>query len=90
MNKKVDGIIILQPENATTCMTDGDSGGEDKFTIDKLPASQLQAPAEIRYQTNYDSSDDFSSDDDLPLSELRKKLLSSRKQNRKSTLKKKT
>lgn len=89
LNEAVDEVIMLPPENATACMTDEDSGGEDIFTIDNLPASQLKAPAELRYQKNSDCSDDFSSDDDLPLSELRKKLLSSQKKNRKKTLKKK-
>ncbi|KAG5864055.1 hypothetical protein JTB14_010784 [Gonioctena quinquepunctata] len=69
----VDEIIIFPPENTTAEVPDEDSGADDIFTIDNLPASPLQAPAEIRFQNNYDSID-YSSDDDCPLVRITEKI----------------
>lgn len=68
--RRVDEITIFPPDNAAADITDEVSGGEDDFTIDNLPANQLKAPAEIIFQDD-DHDSDFSSDDNLPLSQLR-------------------
>ncbi|XP_071051365.1 piggyBac transposable element-derived protein 3-like [Onthophagus taurus] len=65
---QVDEITIFPPVNAAADLTDEDSGAENDLTVNNLPASQLQAPVEIVIESNYDSY--FSSDDNIPLSEL--------------------
>ncbi|XP_071051360.1 piggyBac transposable element-derived protein 3-like [Onthophagus taurus] len=65
---QVDEITIFPPVNAAADLTDEDSGAENDLTVNNLPASQLQASVEIVIESNYDS--DFSSDDNIPLSEL--------------------
>lgn len=66
MLENVQEVTVFPPVNACADITDEDSGEEDVVQLDNLPGSQLRAPAEIKLNTG--STDDFSSDDDLPLS----------------------
>lgn len=69
MLNNVRDLTIFPPTNACDDITDEDSGDEDQVHIDNAPASQLSAPSEIRLQIPVlDTADDWSSDDDLPLS----------------------
>ncbi|KAF2888807.1 hypothetical protein ILUMI_17367 [Ignelater luminosus] len=70
--ERVENITIFPLVNETYELTDEDSGEEETLSSNNLPGSQLQAPAEIIFQD--DANHDFSSEDDVPLSELRKSL----------------
>lgn len=63
--ENIKDITIFPPNNASSDLTDEDSGDEDVVNINNLPASQLQAPAEIAF---LDADNEFSSEDELPLS----------------------
>ncbi|KAG5877716.1 hypothetical protein JTB14_026709 [Gonioctena quinquepunctata] len=65
------------------------SGLKEIFTSGDLPACQLQAPPEIRFQKDYDSID-HSSEADVPLSESQEISRLSDKKNEKKSLKKST
>ncbi|XP_036337526.1 piggyBac transposable element-derived protein 3-like, partial [Rhagoletis pomonella] len=70
---RVEEVCIFPPNNATGDLTDEDSGDEDYMQMDNLPASQLQAPAEVVFERkNDESTSSEDSDDDLPLSLLQK------------------
>lgn len=77
--ENVDSVTIFPPNNACADQTDEDSGEEDSTNLNNLPGTQLQAPAEINLRNiddqdpNQTSDDDFSSDDEIPLSVLRTK-----------------
>lgn len=71
--EKLQEITIFPPDNATGELTDEDSGDEDIMTINNLPGSQLKAPTEIVFEN--DIGDDFSSEDDVPLSQIRQTLM---------------
>lgn len=61
------GIVIFPPENANdTCDTDEDSGEENEVVPNNLPGVQLRAQAEI--EVEFESGNDWDSDDDIPLS----------------------
>ncbi|KAK9688210.1 Transposase IS4 [Popillia japonica] len=76
-----DSIVIFPPENANEENTDEDSGDEDMVDINNLPGSQLRSEVEVfsngdeleSSQAEYLSSDNFDSEDDLPLSLLIKR-----------------
>ncbi|RZB40499.1 hypothetical protein BDFB_014296, partial [Asbolus verrucosus] len=53
-------------KNACTVLTDEDSGEENILSINNLPGSQLQAPAELTYNND---DNDYSSDDNIALTE---------------------
>lgn len=57
-----DNITIFPPDNANDPVTDEDSGEEDNVVIDNLPGSQLRVQCEV------ERSDEWDSDDELPLS----------------------
>ncbi|KAK9754664.1 hypothetical protein QE152_g1114 [Popillia japonica] len=71
-----DNIVTFSPENANEENTDEDSGDEDMMDINNLPGSQLRSGVEVfnngngleSSQAEYLSSDNFDSEDDLPLS----------------------
>ncbi|KAF2891796.1 hypothetical protein ILUMI_14377 [Ignelater luminosus] len=50
--ERVENIAIFPAVNATSELTDEDSGEEEMLPINNLPGSQLQAPAEIIFQDN--------------------------------------
>ncbi|KAH1021782.1 hypothetical protein HUJ04_011267 [Dendroctonus ponderosae] len=71
-----DDDDILEQTNDVTMfplqgeITEEDSGDENLVGLNNLPASQLQAPAEINMKPKPYNDDDFSSEDELPLSRL--------------------
>lgn len=76
-------IIIFPPEDNEN--TDEDSGEEDNVEINNLPGRQLRATAEVKLpETLLDSqqSDEFDSDDDLPLSHFVKRPKKSKSSNK--------
>lgn len=70
MLDKTKEVTVFLPINACGNITDEDSGNEEVVHIDNLPGSQLSAPAEIKVVVRQ-TEDDFSSEDDLPLSHLK-------------------
>ncbi|XP_018578332.1 piggyBac transposable element-derived protein 3-like, partial [Anoplophora glabripennis] len=63
--EQTNDITIFPPQGD---ITDEDSGDENVVEMSNLPASQLQAPAEINLKRY--NNDDFSSEDELPLARL--------------------
>ncbi|KAF2894819.1 hypothetical protein ILUMI_11358 [Ignelater luminosus] len=65
--ERVENNTIFPPVNATSELTDEDSGEEETLSINNLPGSQLHAPPEIIFQDNNGPLQIFSkfSDDDL-------------------------
>ncbi|XP_017484076.1 PREDICTED: piggyBac transposable element-derived protein 3-like, partial [Rhagoletis zephyria] len=71
-----DSIALLPPINATADVTD-----EDYVDINNLPASQMKSTVELFSKTNVDHQ--WDSDDDIPLSEIRKNLHTKPKKSKK-------
>ncbi|KAK9729210.1 hypothetical protein QE152_g16035 [Popillia japonica] len=65
--KHIDGAIIFPPTNACADVTHEDSGDENIVSINNLPGSHLQAPAELLRASLSSSSDE---EDDMPLIHL--------------------
>ncbi|KAK9703447.1 hypothetical protein QE152_g29321 [Popillia japonica] len=66
--RKTEEIILYPPVNACEDLTDEDSGDEFDLSLNNLPGSQLGAASEVKFQ----SDDEWSSDDNVPLSTLTK------------------
>lgn len=58
-------VTIFPPDNSNDPVTDEDSGEEDNVVIDNLPGSQLRIECEV--EAEVDSSNEWDSDDELPL-----------------------
>lgn len=69
---EAESITLLPPTNACGNVTDEDSGDEDQVDINNLPGSLMQSSVEINIREQEDMQ---SSDDDIPLSEIRKKCV---------------
>lgn len=54
-NIEATAIIIEPPENATSQISDEDSGDEEDGTINNLPGSLLRAPAHLVYDGDFNS-----------------------------------
>ncbi|XP_030747121.1 piggyBac transposable element-derived protein 3-like [Sitophilus oryzae] len=65
----------MPPTNSCEVLTDEDSGDEDVVDVNNLPAAQLRAEAEL---FAHNSDNEWEDEDKIPLSELRKGLLSKR------------
>ncbi|KAK4887144.1 hypothetical protein RN001_003415 [Aquatica leii] len=65
-----DSVVLYPPINANGENTDEDSGEDDDVTMDNLPGSQLNAPAEAIYGQKEDNL--YDSEDELPLSNFLK------------------
>ncbi|KAK9753570.1 hypothetical protein QE152_g1969 [Popillia japonica] len=65
--KHIDGIIMFPPTNACADVTDEDSEDENMVSINNLPGSHLEAPAELLRASLSSSSDE---EDDMPLINL--------------------
>ncbi|KAF2890020.1 hypothetical protein ILUMI_16153 [Ignelater luminosus] len=73
--ERVENNTIFPPVNATSELTDEDSGEEETLSINNLPGSQLHAPPEIIFQDNSNKLiEKIIRQYDVPLSELRKSL----------------
>lgn len=69
-----ESITLLPPTNACSGdLTDEDSGDEDLVNINNLPASQMQSKVEVNCLVHPDDKELWSSDDELPLSEISNK-----------------
>ncbi|KAI4464044.1 piggybac transposable element-derived protein 4 [Holotrichia oblita] len=66
--RKTEEIILYPPVNACEDQTDEDSGDEFDLSLNNLPGSQLGAVSEVKFH----SDDEWSSDDDIPLSTFMK------------------
>ncbi|XP_045479725.1 piggyBac transposable element-derived protein 2-like [Harmonia axyridis] len=73
--ENVREVAIFPPINACTEVSDEDSGKEDFLDLNNLPGAQLQAPAEIQTE----STDEYSSEDNLPLSIWKRTCQNNRK-----------
>ncbi|KAI4472040.1 hypothetical protein MML48_1g12767 [Holotrichia oblita] len=62
--RKTEEIILYPPVNACDDQTDEDSGDEFGLSLNNLRGSQLDAAFEVKFH----SDDEWSSDDDVPLS----------------------
>ncbi|KAI4468910.1 dihydrolipoyllysine-residue succinyltransferase [Holotrichia oblita] len=75
--KNIDSLTIFPPENACGNQTQEDSGEENLVNLNNLPLTQLQAPVEIDLHHADNGSqlcdDEFSSEDEIPLSLLNKR-----------------
>ncbi|KAJ8934842.1 hypothetical protein NQ318_016178 [Aromia moschata] len=60
-----NSITIFPPDNSNDPVTDKDLGEEDNIVIDNLPGSQLRVECEA--EGKVDSSDEWDSEDELPL-----------------------
>lgn len=67
MLDNVKEVTVFPPVNACGDITDEDSGEDDVVQIDNLPGTQLCAAAEVELLVRQ-TEEEFSSDDDLPLS----------------------
>ncbi|KAH1021938.1 hypothetical protein HUJ04_011421 [Dendroctonus ponderosae] len=65
--EQTNDLTIFPPQGE---ITDEDSGDENVVGLNNLPASQIQVPAEINVMPKPYNDDDFSSEDELPLSRL--------------------
>ncbi|KAK9877992.1 hypothetical protein WA026_020206, partial [Henosepilachna vigintioctopunctata] len=65
-----ESITLLPPNNACGNITDEDSGNEDQLDINNLPPSMIQSQVEVNIRVN---EEDWSSEDELPLSTLQNK-----------------
>ncbi|XP_030747084.1 piggyBac transposable element-derived protein 2-like [Sitophilus oryzae] len=70
-------IYVQPPDDGKESGADSDlSDDEHEANLDHLPRNLLSAPCEVRKRLSEDmDEDEYSSEDDLSLSELRKKLL---------------
>ncbi|XP_030757970.1 piggyBac transposable element-derived protein 3-like [Sitophilus oryzae] len=64
-----DSIMLLPPNNACGNITDEDSGAEDQLDINNLPSSMNESQVEVNIQV----TEEWSSEDELPLSDLQYK-----------------
>ncbi|KAF2880858.1 hypothetical protein ILUMI_25313, partial [Ignelater luminosus] len=71
MLDNIKEVTVFPPVNVCGNITNEDFGYEEVVQIDNLPVSRLRAPAEIKVVVPQ-TEDDFSSDDDLPLSNFTK------------------
>ncbi|CAH2016467.1 unnamed protein product [Acanthoscelides obtectus] len=65
---EAESITLLPPTNACGTITDEDSGDEERLDINNLPGSLMQAEVEVNRNRNEDM---WSSEDEIPLSEIR-------------------
>lgn len=66
--RKTEEIILYPPVNTCEDLTYEDSGDEFDLSLNNLPGSQLGAASEVKFH----SDDEWSSDNDVPLSTLTK------------------
>ncbi|KAK9888389.1 hypothetical protein WA026_000640 [Henosepilachna vigintioctopunctata] len=65
-----ESITLLPPNNACGNITDEDSGDENQLDINNLPSSMIQNQVEVNIRVK---EEDWSSEDELPLSTLQNK-----------------
>lgn len=65
-------LTLLPPNNACDEVTDEDSGDEDIMDINNLPSSFMRSMVEVACKRK--SDEDWDSDDEIPISEIKKRL----------------